>query len=206
MSHHHAYNTLPAAIREARYENNCSSSHDMHVSSSSHDMHVSSSRYENNWDNAKNEEEKHPLKGIFRLNDIDPATVPRKDAGIKFFLNFFKKVRHTHTHTHTLIPPVYLLYKSHYIHLMGLYTLIFENFGCRHQGLGICGHQRLNNTASTSLFSLRRQRLNNTVSTSEEHSHCPGQPLSRDGWSPFAGYSRYLAGQEEEIHSYSIIP
>ena len=54
--------TLPAAIRQARYENN--------------------------WDNAQNEEQKHPLKGIFRLNDIDPATVPRKDAGTNFFVFF----------------------------------------------------------------------------------------------------------------------
>jgi hypothetical protein len=71
--------TLPAAIREARYENN--------------------------WDNAQNEEQKHPFKDIFRLNDIDPATVPRKDAGTNFF---FKKKSNTRTHTHTRSFPQYI--------------------------------------------------------------------------------------------------
>ena len=53
------HNTLtePAAIREARYENN--------------------------WDNAQNEEQKHPFDALLHAAAMDPAKQPRKDAGTK---------------------------------------------------------------------------------------------------------------------------
>ena len=140
--------TLPAAIRQARYENN--------------------------WDNAQNEEQKHPLKGIFRLNDIDPATVPRKDAGTNFFV-LFLKVTHIHTHTHTLIPPVYFLYqvtKSLYTSYRFMHT-DFRDFWLqaprplnlrasmsKEQGVTVKGHGvNVSRTQSLPLGSLCRETI-----------------------------------------------
>ena len=44
---------------------------------------IREARYDNNWDDAQNVGERHPIAPLFNTASMDPAAVPRPDAGTK---------------------------------------------------------------------------------------------------------------------------